>query len=473
MKREKSTTRGYHRIKRLGVAGGFLDGLSITFADGLNCIIGPRGTGKTTIIELLRFGLDAMPGREGDTKAFTAEQLCLLGDWSCVFPASLGRFPIQGSGKRYVHGGFSLQEVIVPVVHIHKARADDTGRVSVELMRVPAKITTGQVSLSLYQEKPVTAKLLPRELRVGVFARDGTPLSEIKPLKCDSGEEEARKRETNVVLVLSKAADDYNNKEVDNGDAEPDLAAKPVPSEAKTWVYREFSGVRSLADLKRFVATGRHLWILHVILKSMPNKQILVEALTALSECVEHCQNTLADGKQKRVAIQASESKWIAKLIKARIPNKLDLSKAFVEALFAINSTAALSETVLKESNGLNFRLKEIEEELAGEKKARTSAEQQAHNLQEKLTSTIGEMEKTRKELEEERLHSTRQGGFNVVARNETINHVLSLVRQGITHRLENIRAYADRENPDREEIVALVAEIEKHLSGIEEAARQ
>lgn len=56
----------HHWIKRLSVTGGFLDGLDVAFVDGLNCIIGPRGTGKTTIIELIRFALDAMPGREGD-----------------------------------------------------------------------------------------------------------------------------------------------------------------------------------------------------------------------------------------------------------------------------------------------------------------------------------------------------------------------------------------------------------------------
>ena len=162
-----------------------------------------------------RFAIGTGIQTASDIKVFVSGQLDLPGEWSCAFPVSLRRFPIQGSGKRYVHGGFSLQEAVVPVVHIHKARVDDTERVSVELMRAPAKITTGQVALSLYQEKPVNAKLLPRDLRVGVFAKDGTPLSEIKPLKCDSAEEEARKREASVVLVLSKAADDYNNKEVE------------------------------------------------------------------------------------------------------------------------------------------------------------------------------------------------------------------------------------------------------------------
>lgn len=46
-------------IERMQVEGGFLDGLDIKFAAGLNVIIGARGTGKTSIIELLRFALAA------------------------------------------------------------------------------------------------------------------------------------------------------------------------------------------------------------------------------------------------------------------------------------------------------------------------------------------------------------------------------------------------------------------------------
>jgi uncharacterized protein (TIGR02687 family) len=148
-------------------------------------------------------------------KIFDSAALGVGGDWSSAFPLSLGRFPLQGSGMRYVHGGVSLQEVVVPVVKIHKARTDDTGRVEIELLRVPAKITTGQLSLALFQDRPAIAKILPRNLRVGVFAKDGTSLSEIKTLTFDSKETEARNRETTVLLVLSPAADAFNNHEVD------------------------------------------------------------------------------------------------------------------------------------------------------------------------------------------------------------------------------------------------------------------
>jgi hypothetical protein len=254
------------------------------------------------------------------------------------------------------------------------------------------------------------------------------------------------------------------------GDEEPDLEAKTVASEAKTWVFREFREVRNIVEWKRFVASGRHLWVLYALLKASTNKQILVEALTALAECAEHCQNTSPDGKPKRHAIPAADAKWIAKVLKGKIPAKFDLPKAFLETLFAINATADLSEALRRETNGLQFRLKQTGEELEAEKKAKSAADERTGALQTELGATKATLAQAQKDLKEERLHITRQGGFNEVARGETINKVMSLVRQGVIHRLENIAAYADREKPDREEILALIGEIQKHLGSIEEA---
>ena len=162
-----------------------------------------------------RFALGRSLSPDTTVKVFDPVALGLSGDWSAAFPLSLGRFPLQGSGKRYVHGGISLQEVVIPVVKIHKARSDDTGRVEVELLRVPAKITTGQLSIALFQDRPAIAKVLPRTLRIGIFAKDGTCLSEIKTQTFDSKDTEARQRETTMLLVLSSAADAFNNREVD------------------------------------------------------------------------------------------------------------------------------------------------------------------------------------------------------------------------------------------------------------------
>lgn len=46
-------------VSRVRVNGGFLSGLDVPFVRGLNVVIGPRGVGKTTLLELLRHALGA------------------------------------------------------------------------------------------------------------------------------------------------------------------------------------------------------------------------------------------------------------------------------------------------------------------------------------------------------------------------------------------------------------------------------
>jgi DNA repair ATPase RecN len=58
---DQDVRQPHHRILGLEVAGGFLDGTRLEFSDGLNCIIGGRGTGKTTVLEFIRYILGMMP----------------------------------------------------------------------------------------------------------------------------------------------------------------------------------------------------------------------------------------------------------------------------------------------------------------------------------------------------------------------------------------------------------------------------
>ncbi|HXM55655.1 MAG TPA: AAA family ATPase, partial [Candidatus Dormibacteraeota bacterium] len=47
------------RLTHVGVDGGFHDGLTLDLGPGLNAVIGGKGTGKSTLIEILRYVLDA------------------------------------------------------------------------------------------------------------------------------------------------------------------------------------------------------------------------------------------------------------------------------------------------------------------------------------------------------------------------------------------------------------------------------
>jgi DNA repair ATPase RecN len=61
MTTQSQSQSAHHAVLSLNVTGGFLAGAQLEFADGLNCLIGGRGAGKTTALEFLRFGLGLMP----------------------------------------------------------------------------------------------------------------------------------------------------------------------------------------------------------------------------------------------------------------------------------------------------------------------------------------------------------------------------------------------------------------------------
>ena len=74
-------------------------------------------------------------------------------------------------------------------------------------------------------------------------------------------------------------------------------------------------------------------------------------------------------------------------------------------------------------------------------------------------------LEEVQKELAEQKLHEKRALGYAAELRRELICTLTSSVHQFIDHRLDNIRGYADRENPNREVILEIVGEIQRHLS--------
>lgn len=66
-------------IERIQVEEGFLDGLDVTFDAGLNVVIGARGTGKTSLIELIKFCLDVRGHTQEATKRSLEHALSVLG----------------------------------------------------------------------------------------------------------------------------------------------------------------------------------------------------------------------------------------------------------------------------------------------------------------------------------------------------------------------------------------------------------
>ncbi|MGI3745880.1 MAG: BREX-1 system phosphatase PglZ type A [Janthinobacterium lividum] len=155
--------------------------------------------------------------REGASfKTFNPVQLGLTGTLMVQIPKSINRLRLKGSGSRFVHGGATLQEVVIPVIRINKKRQSDVGRVEVEFIGGGGKtITTGQLAVVLYQTEAVTEKLQSRRLRAGLFTLDGELVSDQHELLFDFSSANPRERELPVRFILSRKADEANNQQVE------------------------------------------------------------------------------------------------------------------------------------------------------------------------------------------------------------------------------------------------------------------
>lgn len=146
-------------------------------------------------------------------KHFTAEQAGLAGDYDILVAKSTNRMRLQGSGYRFVHGGASLQEIIIPVVKITKERTEFADIRSVEVDKINGTnntITTGQISIAFYQPEPISSKVLSRTLRAGIFAEDGQLISDVHSLTFNFISDNPRDREINTAFQLTTLADRYN-----------------------------------------------------------------------------------------------------------------------------------------------------------------------------------------------------------------------------------------------------------------------
>ena len=88
-------------IERIQIEDGFLDGLDVQFADGLNVVIGARGTGKTSLIELIRFALGASAYTEDAARRGHQQALSVLqgGQVTLVIREGQDRFVVTRGSR--------------------------------------------------------------------------------------------------------------------------------------------------------------------------------------------------------------------------------------------------------------------------------------------------------------------------------------------------------------------------------------
>lgn len=144
---------------------------------------------------------------------YSSAQLSLGGEGRFAFPRGITRLRLRGSGARYVHGGVSPQEDVVPVVTIKRVDTRQTAeRTGVQgfLCGRPA-ITGSTVSLDVYQTEPCSEKVNPLTVRVGLYDPDNASrllCAEEQTLELASTAQSSEERKTRITLHVTDDVDD-------------------------------------------------------------------------------------------------------------------------------------------------------------------------------------------------------------------------------------------------------------------------
>ena len=124
------------------------------------------------------------------------------GDVFVAVPSGTNRFAIQGGGYNFVHGGASLQELIIPVISSHFNRTKEKQPVGVTLVSKNLNMVSSRLRVQLIQSEAVSADYGIREITVAVYAAD-KPVTNIVSLTLDNASVLASDRITTIDLTLS------------------------------------------------------------------------------------------------------------------------------------------------------------------------------------------------------------------------------------------------------------------------------
>lgn len=142
----------------------------------------------------------------------------LIGDHAslkCITPRGANRFEVQGPGANYVHGGSSLQEIVIPVIHFKNERgksAREVQKVSVTLTSISRKITNPITYLEFFQTEKIADKTVPCRLKLYFTDEEGNRISNENIIIADIKFDDPTERRFKEKFVLKNMKYDKSRK---------------------------------------------------------------------------------------------------------------------------------------------------------------------------------------------------------------------------------------------------------------------
>ncbi len=132
-------------------------------------------------------------------------------------PLDSTRIKIAGGGENYVHGGVSLQEMVVPVIAFKNLRTTskkyvEVSNAEIKLLSESRKVSNLLFSLDFFQRQPIGDKVQPCAYSIYMTDGEGVLISDRQTIIADRTSTNASERVFRVRFNLKAGAYDKNKK---------------------------------------------------------------------------------------------------------------------------------------------------------------------------------------------------------------------------------------------------------------------
>lgn len=169
---------------------------------------------KDSIISKRRFVLAQNPQEPEMARKLSLDYLMPNTDINAIVPYGVNIFKKQGESKKYVHGGDSLQEIVIPIIQIDNKRSQRdryaAKNVTISCVSLSNKVTSLITFLEFFQNERVTDKLLPRNYEIYFEDEEGKIISNSAVVNADSKSEEVKDRMYKEKFTLRNQKYDKN-----------------------------------------------------------------------------------------------------------------------------------------------------------------------------------------------------------------------------------------------------------------------
>ncbi len=267
----------YSRIERIVVRRGYLEDLEFDLSPNLNAIVGGRGTGKSTLIEAIRYALQLTPANKDSLRAHTGIIDANFGKEKAGIEITLSSF--QQNSERYVisryhgepakvldEGGKVLklsprdvlpqvevygQNELLAIVQDDAAKAALLGRFLPDDAAVRQEVSNLEIGLQKNREEidALETKVADATLKLDQLPALLDKEKSFKKLGLEKELEQVRVRETqrayeseakDTIEAFASAVDGFS-------EAIEDLEAPDIPTDCPAETLRGFAGAAAIA----------------------------------------------------------------------------------------------------------------------------------------------------------------------------------------------------------------------------------